>query len=70
MIEIKLQINKITVLQREYHPDLVFIDTTLPTPILSSPEGFLSLRAEVSKDYGEEYVKNVFGITPTIIKNG
>lgn len=63
-----LKIEKSVVIQREHGSDHVILHTNLPTAMPDITNEPLSLDFVVAKGDGVNYVKNVFGLEPEIIK--
>ena len=63
-----MNIKRIVVLIRSYHTDEVFIDTDLPSPFpLEIQKEDLTIKFEVQKGQGIEYVRRHFNIEPEVL---
>lgn len=63
-----MDIKKIVVLIRRYHTDEVFIHTDLPSPFpLEVQKEDLTIKFEVQKGQGIEYVRRHFNREPEVL---
>ena len=61
-----LEITGATVIRSEHGMDKVCLETSIPEPCWPY-KGFCTVMAFAPKDGGVDFVRNVFGIEPTVV---
>ena len=67
---ITLKVESVLVFRSNHGPDKVFVETSFPNPIVDSPvKENLSFTFIATRNTGEKYVREHFGIEPELVSN-